>query len=155
MSVFRPNGALVSIGGAILYTIGLNPQRISYASEARFPAHPIPSGLRYQKTGAGAQTVMIEATTFPHVVGGMDAWAILKAHHRNQSTVPYIRLRGNYLGEASGLCVIETLDADEERLHPFDGVGRKVDVTLGLILLPYSLALGGGLNVASLGGLFR
>lgn len=155
MSVFQPNGALISIGGAILYTIGLNPQRISLSSTGRFPVHPVQSGVRIQKTGLDAQRVTIEAKTFPHVVGGLDAYAILKGYHEAQATVPYVRLRGNYLGEAGGLCAIETLDTDEERLHPFDGVGREVDVTVGLLLIPYKAALGGRLDVASLGGLLR
>lgn len=153
MSALQPAGALISIGGAILYTVGLNPQRIGYSSTARFPIHPVQSGIRIQKTGAGEERVMIEATTFPHVVGGLDAFAIIKAHHRAQHVVPYIRLRGNYLGEAEKLVVIETLDADEERLHPFDGIGRQIDVTLGLLLFPISAGLGGRLSVVSIGGL--
>jgi len=153
MSVFQSNGALLSIGGAILYTIGLNPQRLSYSSEARFPAHPIAAGMTYQKTGAGAETVTIEAKTLPHVFGGLDAYAILKAHHRSQAAVPFIRLRGNYLGEASGLCVIESLDSDEERLHPFDGVGREVEVTIGLIMLPASVGGFARNLITGIGGL--
>jgi len=153
MSALKPFGSLVSIGGAQLRTVGLSPQRISYSSEARFPAHAVQSGLKYQKTGAGAQRVIIEAQTWPHVVGGLDAYAIIKAHHRQQNVVPFLRLRGNYLGVADGLCVIDTLDADEEKLHPFDGVGRIVDVTVGLILLPRAALLGGGLQIVSLGGL--
>ncbi|MFC6444553.1 phage tail protein [Shinella zoogloeoides] len=153
MSALKPYGALISIGGAILYTVGLNPQRISYSSTARFPVHSVQSGFRVQKTGVDPERITLEAVTFPHVVGGLDAYAILKAHHRAQSVVPYVRLRGNYLGDVNGLCVIETVDTDEERLHPFDGVGRKVDVSLGLLLLPPSAALGGGLNIINLGGL--
>lgn len=153
MSAMKPAGALISIGGAILYVVGLNPQRISYSSTARFPVHQVQSGIRVQATGADAERITLEATTFPHVVGGLDAYAILKAHHRQQSVVPYIRLRGNYLGEANGLCVIETVDTDEERLHPFDGVGRKVDVSLGLLLLPPTAALGGAVSIINLGGL--
>lgn len=142
MTALSPSGALLSIGGAILYTIGLNPQRISASSEARFPAHAVPGGLAYQKTGLGQEAVSIEATTFPHVTGGMDAYAILKAHHQMQSLVPLIRLKGNYLGMTSGLCVIQTLDADEARLHPFDGVGRQIDVAIGLLLMPRTSFLG-------------
>lgn len=153
MSAFKPKGALISIGGAILHTIGLNPQRISYASEARFPAQAVASGLMYQMTGAGAQTVTIEAQTFPHVFGGLDAFALLKGYHRAQSVIPYVRLRGNYLGEANGFCVIETLEADEERLHPFDGVGRQVDITVGLILLPATSVFTSGVTITSLKGL--
>lgn len=153
MSALRPNGALISIGGAILYTVGLNPQRIGYSSTARFPVHPVQSGFRMQKTGVDPERVIIEAQTYPHVVGGLDAYAILKAHHRAQNIVPYIRLRGNYLGESGGLCVIETIDTDEERLHPFDGVGRKVDVSLGLMMVPAIAGLGGGFDIVTLGGL--
>lgn len=138
MSAMIPNGALISIGGAMLTTIGLSPQRLSYSSSARWPAHPVAAGLAYQKTGADAEHLTIEAETYPHVVGGLDAYAIIKAIHRSQAVVPLIRLRGNYLGEATGYCGIDTLDADEEKLHPFDGIGRKVQVTVGLIILPVS-----------------
>ena len=153
MSAFKETGALLSIGGAILYTIGLNPQRISTASEARFPAHAVPSGLHYQKTGLGERSVTIEATTWPHVTGGMDAWAILDAHHKMQATVPLIRLSGQYRGLSSGLCVIQTLEADEEKLHPFDGVGRQIDVAIGLIMMPErSFFLGSTIGLANFGG---
>lgn len=141
MSVFRPVGALISIGGAVLYTVGgLNPQRLARASEARFPAHAIPAGLSYQATGLGERSLSIEAQTTPQVMGGMDAYAILEAIHEAQAVVPLIRLSGNYLGQASGLYVIQSLECDEEKLHPFDGVGRQVDVTIGLIKMPQSLA---------------
>lgn len=145
MSVLKETGALISIGGALLYTIGLNPQRITTASEARFPAHAIPGGLHYQATGLGERSTTIEATTWPHVTGGMDAYALLRAHHEMQATVPLIRLSGNLRGLPSGLCVIQTLEADEERLHPFDGVGRQIDVAIGLIMMPAtSFFIGGG-----------
>ena len=151
--VFKPNGALIAIGGAVLYTVGgLNPQRVSFASEARFPGHAVPEGMIYQRTGLGMQTISIEAKTFPHVMGGLDAYAVLRAHHEAQAVVPFIRLRGNYLGQSSGLCVIETMEADEERLHPFDGVGRQVDVMLGLILMPANLSTIDPMRIAGFGG---
>lgn len=155
MSALRETGALISIGGAILYTIGLNPQRISTASEARFPAHAIPGGLHYQATGLGERSTTIEATTYPHVMGGMDAYAILRAHHELQAMVPLIRVSGNLKGLSSGLCVIQTLEADEERLHPFDGVGRQIDVSIGLIMMPgtsFFLGRSGGSSMSNFGG---
>jgi phage protein U len=137
MSVFRPQGALISIGGAILYTVGgLNPQRLSTASESRVPGHPVQAGIDYQKTGMGERSMIIDARTFPHVNGGLDALAILNMHHERQAEVPFIRLHGNYLGMARGNVIIQSIEADEERLHPFDGVGRQVDVTIGLIMMP-------------------
>lgn len=135
-SAFREYGALLSIGGAILYTVGLNPQRITGSSEARFPAHAIPGGMHYQKTGLGERTTTIEATTFPHVFGGMDSYAVLRAIHESQATVPLIRLAGNYKGVAHGGVVIQSIDVDEDDLHPFDGVGRRVDVSINLIMMP-------------------
>jgi hypothetical protein len=80
MSAFTPNGALISIGGAILHTIGLSPQRIRSESEARVAGHPVQAGMDYQLTGLGARTSSIEVRTWPHVTGGMDALAILRAH---------------------------------------------------------------------------
>lgn len=137
MSVFSPVGALFSIGGAVLYTIGgLNPQRIRSTSESRIPGHPVQGGMEYQKTGMGERAVTIEARTVPQVMGGLDALAVLKAHHEMQAEVPFIRLHGNYLGISGGLVVIRALDVDEERLHPFDGVGRVVDVSMELVQMP-------------------
>ena len=148
MSVFRPNGALVSIGGAILYTVGgLNPQRITTSSESRVPGHPVPAGLDYQLTGMGEKTTTLEARTMPHIIGGLDALAILQAHHESQAQVNYIRLHANYVASLSaGPVVIQALEADEEHMHPHDGVGRVVDVTLTLIHMPVrSLFAGIGL----------
>lgn len=149
MTVFSPVNPLVSIGGAILYTIGgLNPQRISHSSEARFPGHAIPDGIAYQKTGRGERSKTIEARTMPHVFGGMDAFAMLEAHHAAQATVPFIRMGVNFLGLSDGYCVIHTLEYDEEKLHPFDGVGRMIDVTVGLLIVPTP-------SVLSVAGLIR
>ncbi|MCO5083096.1 MAG: phage tail protein [Rhizobiaceae bacterium] len=137
MSVFTPVGALISIGGAVLYTVGgLNPQRIRKSSESRVPGHPVQGGMEYQKTGMGERAVTIEARTLPQIMGGLDAYAILEAQHEMQAEVPFIRLHGNYLGISGGLVIVRSLDADEEQLHPFDGVGRIVDVTMDLLQLP-------------------
>lgn len=136
MAAFAPNGALISIGGAILYTIGLNPQRLSHAGESRVPGHATQAGVDYQLTGMGERSVIIDARTFPHVTGGLDALAILTMHRDMQTVVPFIRLKGNYLGIQSGMVVVQSLEVDEEKLHPHDGVGRIVDVVVRLIKMP-------------------
>lgn len=149
MTVFSPVDPLISIGGAVLYTIGgLNPQRLSHASEGRYPAKAIPTGLAYQKTGLGERSKTIEATTMPHVMGGMDAFALLEQHHVMQSTVPFIRMSKNFLGLTDGYCVIHTFEYDEDKLHPYDGVGRVIDVTLGLLMLST-------MSVLSSAGMYR
>ena len=149
MSVFSPVDPLISIGGAVLYAIGgLNPQRLSHASEARFPAKAIPTGLAYQKTGLGERAKTIEATTMPHVMGGMDSFALLEMHHIQQSTVPFIRMSRNFLGLTDGYCVIQTFEYDEDKFHPYDGVGRVIDVTLGLLMLST-------MSVLSSAGMYR
>ncbi|MCO5083412.1 MAG: phage tail protein [Rhizobiaceae bacterium] len=152
MSVFRPVGALFSIGGAVLYTVGgLNPQRVRKASESRVPGHAVQGGMEYQKTGMGERAITVEARTVPQVMGGLDAYAILEAQHEMQAEVPFIRLHGNYLGISGGLVLIRSLDADEDRPHPFDGVGRVVDVTMDLVQLPGL----GGIAVPDLASLLR
>lgn len=46
---------------------------------------------------------------------------------------PFIRLGPNYLGEMMGLVVIRNLSIDEDRLHPFTGIGRRVDLSAELL----------------------
>ena len=136
MAAFEKNGALISIGGALLHTIGLNPQRLSYAGDSRVPGHAVQAGMDYQLTGMGERSVIIDAKTWPHVVGGLDSLAILRMHMEMQTVVPFIRLHGNYIGISGGMVVVQSVEADEEKLHPFDGIGRIVDVFVRLIQMP-------------------
>lgn len=125
--------ALCSIGRAALDVVGLNPQRIGTESEARVPGLPTWEGMDYQATGLGEARTRFEAVTYPHVIGGLDAVAWLQRHHENEEAVNYIRLRGQYLGRMLGVVRIRHLFVDETRLHPFDGVGRRVGVELDLV----------------------
>ena len=124
---------LISIGGAKLRTIGLRPIRLSRHSEARFPARPTWYDMDYQSTGLGERTTALEAETLPHVLGGMDAVALLEAHHLSRQPVQFIRLAGNFLALMQGLVVIRALDQDEEKFHPADGVGRVVRISAELV----------------------
>lgn len=124
---------LVSIGKAKLKVIGLNPQRIGTESEARVPGKATWSGMDYQDTGLGEGRTRIEALTWPHVVGGLDAVEWLQRHHKGREAVNYIRLRGQYLGRMLGTVRITHLFIDETNLHPFDGVGRKVKAEMNLV----------------------
>ena len=125
--------ALVGIGRARLRTVGLSPQSIARSSEARVPGRPTFGGMSYQKTGRGEEVTVVEAVTMPHVIGGMDAVGWLLAHHKRGDTVNYFRLGANFLGELVGPVVIRTHDIDESHLHPFSGVGRRVEVALELV----------------------
>lgn len=118
--------ALVAVGAAVLRTIGLNPQRLGDESEGRVPGKATFVGMDYQITGMGERSSRLEFATWPQVIGGMDALAVLQLHHRTQAVVPYIRLGANWLGTLQGFVVVRHLAIDEERLHPFTGVGRIV-----------------------------
>lgn len=126
----------LSIGGAKLRLIGLRPTRISKRSEVRVPGTPTFSSVEYQDTGIGERVTTIEAMTVPHVFGGMDAVALLEGHHLARRTINFIRMGANFLAANQGLVVIRTLDMDEESLHPADGVGREVSVTIELLHVP-------------------
>lgn len=153
MSALQPTGPLISIGGALLYTVGPSAQRLSYSSEGRFPGHATQGGMAYQATGAGDERMTIEVLTFPHVLGGLDSVDILKTLHRSQMIAPFIRLHGFYLGKATGMVVVETFDFDEEKLHPVTGIGRRVEATLGLLFMPASQYLQSAGRIATLGGI--
>ena len=135
MPAFSTSGPLVSIGSAVMNVVGLNPQRIGTMSESRIPGIPTWTGMDYQPTGLGEAHTRFEALTFPHVVGGLDAVALLQKHHEAQDVVNYLRLRGGpgFLGRMLGRVVIRNLFIDETHLHPFDGVGRKVAVEIDLL----------------------
>lgn len=125
--------SLVSLGRAQLLVRGLNPQRIGTRSEARVPGIPTWTGMDYQDTGLGEASTRIEALTYPHVVGGLDALSWLQQHHEARDVVNFIRLRGAYLGRMLGQVRIRHLSVDEANLHPFDGVGRRVGVEIDLV----------------------
>ena len=126
---------LVSIGSAQLKVIGLNPQRLSEQSEARFPGRPTFTGMDYQKTGVGERSTRLEVLTLPHILGGLDALGWLETQHRQQLTVPFFRLEANYLGRLLGSVVIRDVLVDEERLHPFTGRGRMLTAEVGLVFV--------------------
>ncbi|WP_020185964.1 hypothetical protein [Methylopila sp. 73B] len=125
--------ALLSIGGAVLRTIGLNPQRVATSSEGRVPGRPTFGGMDYQLTGLDERATSIEAETMPFIVGGLDALGWLELHHQRQDAVPYIRLQANFLGVVAGNVIIRSLDVEEGRFHPFTGVGRQVTATIELL----------------------
>ncbi|HEX2020265.1 MAG TPA: hypothetical protein VGO17_15125 [Aurantimonas sp.] len=124
---------VASIGRAQLRVIGLNPQRIAVESESRVTGAPTWKGMDYQLTGRGEKRTQIEARTAPHVFGGLDALGWLIRHHQAQDVVNYIRLGSNFAATLSGAVVIRTLFYDESKLHPFDGVGRIVEVEIDLV----------------------
>ncbi len=143
--------ALISIGGAILKTVGLNPQRIGARSESRVPAKATFEGMDYQLTGLGEQKTRIEFATVPLVTGGLDMLAILQALHRQQAVVPYLRLGRFYAATLVGIVVVQSLDIDESRIHPFTGVGRLVHGEAELLIVSDRSAnlSGGGVTLSA------
>jgi phage tail protein len=129
------NRDLISVGKARLKVFGLNPQAVSTSSENRAPGRPTFQGMDYQLTGMGEKVTSVEAVTFPQVTGGLDCLGWLISHHEKQDAVNLIRLGPNYLGSVGGLVCIRNLDYDEDRFHPFTGVGRKVEVAFEMVHL--------------------
>lgn len=137
---------LIAVGAAVLRPTGLSVQRIGTRSRTRVPAKPTFTGMDYQLTGQDEQRVRIAAATVPLILDGLDCLAILQQIHQSQALVPYMRLGRHYGGTLTGLVVVETLDVDEGRLHPFTGVGRVVDVEAELILLSSRSSIGAVLS---------
>ena len=127
--------SLVAVGAAVLEVIGLNPQRIGARSEGRAPGHATFTGMDYQLTGLGEQTIRLEFATVPLVMGGLDTLEILRAIFRSQAVVPWLRLGASYAATLEGIIVVRSLDVDEERIHPFTGVGRTVHGEAELLIV--------------------
>lgn len=124
---------LIAIGAAVLKIVGLNPQRVTNSIEARAPGRATFGGMDYQLTGVGDEVTTLEVETVPHVMGGLDAWGWIRLHLEEQDVVPLIRLSANYLGSVDGMVTIRSAESDEDRFHPFTGVGRKFRGTVELL----------------------
>jgi phage protein U len=141
--------SLIAVGGAILRVIGLNPQKIGARSESRVPAKPTFSGMDYQLTGLGEERIRLEFATVPLVMGGLDTLEILRGIHRDQTIVPYLRLGAAYAATLQGLVVVQSLDTDEDRIHPFTGVGRLVHGEAEMILVGDASSPSVGLTIGT------
>ncbi|MEO0496275.1 MAG: hypothetical protein AAF141_02745 [Pseudomonadota bacterium] len=123
----------IRIGKARLTVTGLSPQAVARSSETRVPGAPTFAGMDYQKTGTGEMVTTIEAQTVPVLVDGTDAIGVLMQHHLAQDSVSYIRMGGNFQAQYMGSVIVRVLDTDEESLHPFTGVGRRVNCSMELL----------------------
>lgn len=128
-------GELISIGKAKLRVFGLTPQGITKASTTRVPGKATFKGMDYQRTGRGEKTTVISAVTYPLVTGGLDMLGWLEAHHDAQAVVNMWRMEGNYRGRRLASVIIRSLETDEDTIHPFTGVGRKVSVSMELLYM--------------------
>lgn len=132
---------LCALGAATFDMIGLNPRDFDYDSEAHWPDLPVFDGPPfYQATGLGERILVVKLAARPHVMGGMDQYAIVKGHHERQDVVPFIRLAAGYVGEMMAEVAITRLGHREERLAP-GGVGRRHEFILQLKVVE---TVGGG-----------
>ena len=126
---------LCAIGDAVLEVIGLNPRRFAYRSEANWPGQPVFDGEPfYQPTGMGDRVLHLDLAARPHVMGGLDQYAIIKRHHEAQDVVDYIRLAAGYVGEVGGMVTVRRLSHTEEKLAP-DGIGYRHEFDVELLLV--------------------
>lgn len=146
--------SLVSIGGAILKVVGLNPQKIGQRSESRVAGKATFAGMDYQLTGMGEERVRLAFQTAPLLMDGLDAVEVLRLLHRQQAVVPWLRMGSAYAGSVMGLVVVQSLDVDEERLHPFTGVARIVHGECEMVVVGDNSAAMSGVSIgATLAGL--
>jgi len=124
---------LAAIGSAVLEVIGFNPVEFAYRSEALWPDEKV-FGREplYQPTGMGERCLTLRCAARPHLMGGLDSYAALKAHQERQDVVVYIRMAAGLVGEVAGMVFIRTLGHKEERLAP-DGRGRRHEFDIELV----------------------
>lgn len=133
---------LVAIGGAVLEVIGLNPQGLSFRSEASWPSQEVfDAPPFYQATGLGERSIKLKLAARPHVMGGLGALATLRMHHEAQDVVPFIRMGGGNVGDVGGDVAIKEIGQEETKIAP-DGLGRRHEVDVTLIVVERH---GGGL----------
>ncbi len=146
--------SLVSVGGAVLKVVGLNPSGIGQRSESRVPGKPTFRGMDYQLTGMGEERIRLRFITAPLIMDGLDVIEVLRLLHRQQAVVPWLRMGSGYAASVMGLVVVQSLDVDEERLHPFTGVARIVHGECEMVVVGDAGAAMSGVSIgATLAGL--
>jgi phage protein U len=131
------SGALIALGAAVLEVIGLNPQGIEWEKDYHWPGRPIFGGSPlYQPTGFGDETLTLQLATRPHIMGGLDQWAILQAQADALLPIPYIRLNGDLSGSFMGNVGIIRLSSWERKLAP-DGMGYRWEFSVKLLNLGF------------------
>lgn len=141
--------SLVSIGGAVLKVVGLNPVRLGQRSESRVPVKPTFEGVDHQLTGMGEERLRLQFLTAPLIMDGLDVLELLRLLHREQAVVPWLRLGAAYAATVEGMVVIQSLDVDEERLHPFTGVARIVHGECEMVVVGDASAAMSGVSIGS------
>ena len=125
---------LAAIGPATLEVIGFNPQGFEYKSEARWPGQGVfNGGIVYQRTGMGEQSITVRLACRPHVMGGLNEYALLKAVHEAQEVVPFIRLGMGMVADVMGDVFVRNLSHQEEKIAP-DGMGWRHEFEAELVL---------------------
>lgn len=124
---------LGAIGRATIEIIGFNPTEFGYRSEAVWPDEQI-FGREplYQPTGMGERVLNGRCACRPHITGGLENYAALKAHHERQDVVPFIRLGAGLVGEVQGMVFVRTLGHTEAKLAP-DGKGYRHEFEIELV----------------------
>ena len=126
---------LCAIGSAILEVIGLNLQKVGYRSETHWPEQAVfDDEPFYQPTGQGPRIITLHLAARPQVMGGMENYVALKAHHEDQDVVPYIRLASGLVGEMMGEVAVRRLGHEEEKIAP-DGIGRRHEFEVELLIV--------------------
>lgn len=133
---------LCAIGDAQLEVIGLNPQSIDDKSKARWPVQEIFDSEPFiQPSGLGERTITLRLAARPHIMGGLDQYAILRQHFEAQDAVLYIRLGAGLVGDVLGEVGIASLSHAESKIAP-GGLGRRHEFDVELIVLGSNGAAG-------------
>lgn len=138
---------VMMIGAAVFRVIGAGPTKITDKRSANWPEQEVFGGEPFiQPTGLGARTLSLSIATRPHELGGLDAFALLKAYRDALEPQPVLRLTlgaglapgGDYLG----LWAVTSFEHEESKIAP-SGIGWRHEGTLELKALG-ELATGWG-----------
>ena len=125
---------LAMIGAAMLEVIGLNPQGIDEDGEATIAELAVFDDDPFlQATANGAEKFTLKLACRPHVMGGLDAYEILKTQRRAREPVPYLRMYG-FSAEFEGLVYIRRMSRSETKIAP-SGMGWRHEFSDELIKL--------------------
>lgn len=132
---------LCMIGAAVFERIGLNPTGFKRVQQATLAEHQVFDDVPfYQPTAMGSRKITVELATRPHIFGGLQNIAILRAQQKALAIVPFMRLYGVQtglvfpVGQFDGDVFIDEISETESKLAP-DGIGYRHEFTVELTLV--------------------
>lgn len=134
---------LMKLGAIEFELFPLNTHEYSRSSMTDFARKPVVGARQpLEYVGQGEETMSITGRLFPHKLGGLAEFAVLRT--MQEAGMAQFLMRGD--GRPLGWFVVESVEENSSEIH-YDGVGQVIDFTIKLCRSPKPSAISFSFNL--------